>query len=274
MGNNKKIAYDIIGDIHGREPELIEMLVLLGYSEIDGVWQHENNVAIFLGDFIDRGKFQREVINIVRPMVEGGHALSVMGNHELNAIAYFTPDGSGNFIRPRSKGNTLRHKAFIDAYKNNYDEWESTIEWFKTLPLWIDLGDFRCIHAYWGQDDIDSLGTPVFDDEVLLRYSNKKSDAHKSIERVLKGVEIEIPDGLSFVDKEDKVRTLARIKWWLGSGNIRDIAIGDDEFVNSLPDKYIDFSGGYAANEVPVFIGHYWQEGEVKPLTENVVCLD
>ena len=33
-------------------------------------------------------------------MVESGNALAVMGNHELNAIAFHTPDGGGSHLRP------------------------------------------------------------------------------------------------------------------------------------------------------------------------------
>lgn len=41
----------------------------------------------FLGDFIDRGPQMRQVLEIVRPMIEEGYTQTVMGNHELNALA-------------------------------------------------------------------------------------------------------------------------------------------------------------------------------------------
>ena len=31
---------------------------------------------------------------------------------------------------------------------------------------------------------------------------------------------------------------------------------------------------GYATDAPPVFIGHYWLDGEPKPLASNVVCVD
>jgi hypothetical protein len=31
-------------------------------------------------------------MEIVRPMIDSGAALAVMGNHELNALAFHTPD--------------------------------------------------------------------------------------------------------------------------------------------------------------------------------------
>ena len=36
-------------------------------------------------------------------MVEQGFALSVMGNHEYNAIAYFTKNSNGEFLRPHNQ---------------------------------------------------------------------------------------------------------------------------------------------------------------------------
>ena len=58
------------------------MLGKLGYSEIEGSYQHPERMALFLGDFIDRCNGQRNVIEVVRPMIESGAALSVMGNCE------------------------------------------------------------------------------------------------------------------------------------------------------------------------------------------------
>jgi hypothetical protein len=45
---------------------------------------------IFVGDFIDRGPQQREVLRIARAMCEAGSASAVLGNHEFNAIGWAT----------------------------------------------------------------------------------------------------------------------------------------------------------------------------------------
>ena len=85
--SNKNENYDIIGDIHGHASTLIQLLKDLGYEKDEaGVFSHKERKVIFLGDFIDRGKEESLVINIVRPMLDNGHALAVMGNHEFNAI--------------------------------------------------------------------------------------------------------------------------------------------------------------------------------------------
>ena len=75
--------YDLIGDIHGHFDPLVRMLETLGYDRRKGVYAHPHRQVIFLGDFIDRGPDQRGVLEIVRPMIDQGAALSVMGNHEF-----------------------------------------------------------------------------------------------------------------------------------------------------------------------------------------------
>jgi hypothetical protein len=96
--------YDLLGDIHGHATELEQILRELGYAQRNGAYQRSDRKGVFLGDFIDRGPQIRGTLKIVRPMVDGRHALAVMGNHEFNAIAYATPDPrkAGAFIRPHS----------------------------------------------------------------------------------------------------------------------------------------------------------------------------
>jgi len=96
-------GYDIIGDIHGCSQTLVALLEKLGYRKKDGIYRHPSRTVIFLGDFIDRGPHQREVIETVRPMVDSGAALAVMGNHEFNAIAWATrhPE-TADYLRPHN----------------------------------------------------------------------------------------------------------------------------------------------------------------------------
>jgi hypothetical protein len=71
--------YDLIGDIHGHADELVRLLEVLGYENLQGSYRHPERKVIFLGDFIDRGPQIRQVLETVRPMVEGGHALGSNG---------------------------------------------------------------------------------------------------------------------------------------------------------------------------------------------------
>ena len=97
-------AFDFIGDIHGHARELEELLaVKLSYSNLNGYYQHPTRKAFFVGDFIDRGPHIKEVLELVRPMIDNKAAYTTIGNHEYNAICYWTQDKKGSYLRPHTK---------------------------------------------------------------------------------------------------------------------------------------------------------------------------
>ena len=273
----KEQSYDLVGDIHGQSPTLIRLLMKLSYEQIDGVWQHPDRKLIFLGDFVDRGKYQKEVIDIVRPMIEEGHAFSVMGNHEYNAIAYYTEGQNGDYLRSHNDMHTNQHAAFLTAYADDSVEKESVIEWFKTLPLWLDLDGLRVVHACWDFDLISKLGDPILTDDLLQQSSIKDTWQYDAIETILKGKEIPLPEGCSFNDKDGNPRKHIRIKYWLQHAvTYRDYFMGPSSVLELIPDTAVegDYLINYSADEKPLFHGHYWKEGEIQPLTENIACID
>ena len=72
-------GYDIIGDIHGCAAELTALLGQLGYRpDDDGVHRHPERTAVFVGDLIDRGPGQLEVLRTVKAMVDAGAAKITM----------------------------------------------------------------------------------------------------------------------------------------------------------------------------------------------------
>jgi len=240
--------------------------------------------VIFLGDFIDRGPNQRKVIEIVRPMIDEGAALSVMGNHEFNAIAYFTadPDYPGEHLRVHDKKNNDQHKAFLAEYLGT-DDYRELIEWFRRLPLWLDLPGLRVVHACWDDsqmqylsDHYPSLNT-YLDDDLLVSASREGSDEFEAVETLLKGKEIEMPNGQTFPDKDGNPRHHIRIRWWDASARTyREAFLGPDTAISHIPEDPVDADHliEYSTEDPPVFIGHYWLDTEPRLLAQNVACLD
>ena len=275
------LAFDIIGDIHGQALELEKLLIKLGYQQINHIYQHSERKVIFLGDFIDRGNYQRRVIEIVRPMIDYGHALAVMGNHEYNAISFATEDPNGGFLRKHSDKNFKQHNAFLEAFSSDTDEYIELLAWFKTLPLWIDLGNLRIIHACWDPDLIqkvlDKYQQPYLTDEFLFLSAYKDNWEYQAIETLLKGKEISLPSGQSFFDKEGNERTEIRIKWWMQEvTTYRDMFLGPSDAIPTIPDEPVKDNCliNYGASQPPVFIGHYWMSGEPQKLASNIACVD
>jgi hypothetical protein len=276
--------YDLIGDIHGHADELVQLLEKLGYRKEQGVYQHPERQVIFLGDFIDRGPKIRQVLEIVRPMVEEGRARAVMGNHELNALAFHTEDTNhaGTFLRKRTIKNIRQHGQTI--LQLNDKELEKALTWFRTLPMWLDLGDVRTVHACWDEQAISNISeaikqyggtTPSF----LHSACKRGNPLFAAVEVVLKGKEGKLPSGATFQDKDGHVRTEIRTRWYLQphGHTYRTYALQTDEIVCDikLDDAVIAASAPYPASAKPVFVGHYWLSA-LRPeiMAENVACLD
>jgi hypothetical protein len=282
-GGLPQTGYDIIGDIHGHSQSLQALLEKLGYQKEVEVYRHPSRKAIFLGDFVDRGDFQREVLHLVRPMIDSGAALSVMGNHEFNAIAFFTHDSNtGGYLRPHSEKNIQQHQAFLDAYKDSPVEYQHTINWFKTLPLWLDLGDLRIVHACWDQREIDRIleyqnGSHHLSEELLQLSNQKGTWQYTAIETILKGKEIALKPGKSFKDKDGNERHKIRVRWWdKQATTYKDVFMGPESARTHIPDDEIagDHLVEYSHDAPPVFLGHYWMEGMPAALAPNIACLD
>lgn len=275
------MSYDIIGDIHGHARTLQALLSKLGYHLQDGVYRHPTRRAVFLGDFIDRGPHQRETLAIVRPMVDTGSAMTTMGNHEFNAIAYATPDAGNGYLRAHSEKNAHQHAAFLSEFSHGSPEYDDAIAWFKTLPMWLDLGSLRIVHACWDKQLIARIqhtyGGACLTDELLARASDKECWEYEAVETLLKGKEIPLPPGYDFKDQYGTPRLDIRIRWWdQQAKTYKEIFMGSPDWKTQIPNDEIqgDHLIEYGLDQPPVFLGHYWLAGKPAPLELHVACLD
>lgn len=279
---NQNQKYDIIGDIHGHADPLRALLEKLGYVETDGVYRHPERTVIFMGDFVDRGPKIRETLQIVKAMMDAGTARAVMGNHEYNAIAFHTPGGPDGHLRSHTAGkgkNVTQHQATLDQIAHPApEEWEGWIDWFKALPLFLEIDGARIIHACWSAEHIAFLnGDNRLTDELLHKSAVKGTPEYWVIETLLKGPEVRLPDGHTFTDKGSVVRRDIRVQWWLGGEGhtYHSLCMPECDTVPKLPVDTAVLKLGYAASEPPTFIGHYWLPPTTpEPLAPNVVSVD
>ena len=276
--------YDLIGDIHGHATELKALLAKMDYQEVDGVWQHPERKVIFLGDFVDGGPEQVETVGIAKKMVERGNALAVMGNHEFNAVAWATedPENPEHYLRHHTDKNLNQHKEFLaQVGAKGCVFYHNVIEWFKTLPVYLDLPEFRVVHACWHPEYLTAINKYTDSENRLLpeaweQASRKGSEAYEAIETLLKGLEIPLPHPHHFIDKYGHKRTDIRTKWWQqGELTYRDLAMVPSDAIDQIPHEPVasHILPGYDG-EKPVFVGHYWMKGEPALLSEHIVCLD
>ena len=278
---------DVIGDIHGHIDPLVRLLRELGYEPVDGVWRHPSRTAAFIGDLVDRGPGQIEVLELVRAMVEAGSARIVLGNHEFNAVAFATewPDRPGEFARRRDHSNRRQHAVFLEAVGVDSPVHDHWIEWFHTIPMWdeVHLGEatLRLIHACWSERDLDVvrplLGPErTLTTEFVLEASRRGSPVYESLEVLIKGPEAHM-GGATYRDKEGHVRDKARLQWWLADARtLREAVLipgNATGMTGEVPDIPIDNEHLYTS-DIPVIVGHYWAEPGTVPWSDKVACVD
>lgn len=267
--------YDIIGDIHGHARSLKRLLERLGYRETGGAWRHPQRRALFLGDYIDRGPEQPEVLRVVRAMVEAGTALAIMGNHEFNAVAW------AEHLRAHTAKHRHQHQAFLEQVGEGSPLHRELLDWFRGLPLYLDLPEFRAVHACWHPRHIQTLARELDAGQRLPadawgRATSKGSALFDAVETTLKGQEIELPGGSGFDDKDGHHRRHIRTRWWQSTpATYRSVALVPGGANGGVPDLPLPdgILPGYPADK-PVFVGHYWLHGTPAPLTDHVACLD
>lgn len=272
-------GFDIIGDIHGHANALARLLEDLDYNQRDGVYRHPSRIAVFAGDFVDRGPEQMAVLRIARDMVEAGCARAVMGNHEFNAIAWATPDGEGGHLRPHTSKNQKQHRNFLEQIGDGSEAHADTIAWFRTLPLWLDFGELRVVHACWHSPSQQALANWLDADarlsDIGIDAAHDRADpAFLAVEVLLKGPEVRLPSGRSFHDKDGHLRYEARLRWWDPTAvTFRKAALGMEGLESDLTDEPVPIDFFYT-DTVPVLFGHYWMKGEPAILQPFASCLD
>lgn len=285
------LSFDVIGDIHGHAGKLRALLQSLGYvADGNGYRAPQGRQAIFLGDLIDRGPQQVEVLSIVRAMIDADQARCIMGNHEFNAIGYLTDDPAhpGEALRPnrvespKALKNRAQHAEFlaqIGEGSANHRDW---VDWFRELPLCLDLGGLRVAHASWHEPSVQAIGDAGWvdgvrlEDGLLLRAHDEAGELYEARKRLTCGLELPLPEGLVVRDKAGHAHREVRVADWRYEARaFQEVAL--------LPEGNEAVLAGMAWPEslqlepiegAPVLIGHHWFQGVPKVESPKLACLD
>lgn len=138
-----------IGDIHGCYHTLTALLKDIDYSSA-------NDTLVFVGDYIDRGKFSYEVVSTIRKLqqqVGEDKVVCLRGNHEQMAIDAFERDyhkedeildicGEATQLWFYNGGG-----ATMQSFQGHGENLAAYIPWFKSLPLIYDTPEIIFCHA-------------------------------------------------------------------------------------------------------------------------------
>ena len=123
-----------------------------------------------MGDLIDRGPKQIKALELVRGMVEAGEASCVMGNHGFNAVQHQMGYRELNPSDP--------HHSFLKEFPKKSPSYAKWLDWFRTLPLWLEFINYKVIHACWDTKYMSALrnmglGVNAVLNERLLRLAGE-----------------------------------------------------------------------------------------------------
>ncbi|MDG3574761.1 metallophosphoesterase [Rhizobium sp. YJ-22] len=282
-------SIDIIPDIHADMERLTRTLVHLGYRKTEQAWAHpEGRIAAFLGDFIDMGTQNAAVISLVRAMQQRGHAVAILGNHELNALLYHEPgvnsDGTNDgYMRAHNAKNTRQHQTFLREFPLDHPRTRDVLDWFLTLPVFLDLPGLRLIHACWDSMHIETIRERSKDGRLQrvdlqeLAFEDGTTSFAKAVLTVLKGPEAELPSPHHFLDIKGHERSAVRLNWWQpGARTWRTAALSvpDPSGLPDTPVADVVRLNFYGADQKPVFFGHYKRCGQPMLDAPNALCLD
>ncbi|MEG1042551.1 MAG: metallophosphoesterase [Pseudomonas sp.] len=280
-------SYDLIGDVHGCAHTLERLLDALGYKRQGGVWRHAQRQALFLGDIIDRGPRIREALHIVHDMVDAGQAYCIMGNHEYNALGWNTPalpESGKQFVREHNPRHGRLIYETLTQFEHHPGDWHDFLEWFYELPLFLDAGRFRLVHACWDPRLIEPLRRHhpdgCIDEHFIQASAEPDSFAAMVCNRLLRGTDMRLPDGLTLTGGDGLTRAFFRTKFWEEDPQTYgDIVFQPDalpEKVASTPLSHSQKNAllRYGEDEPMLFVGHYWRSGKPAPIRSNLACLD
>ncbi|BBD64856.1 metallophosphoesterase [Nostoc commune NIES-4072] len=159
----------VIGDVHGHYEGLMTLLEAIAPTSDDQIY--------FLGDLIDRGPHSSQVVNFVKR-----HNYScLLGNHEQMLLNILTND--------RISSPTMQAWLYSGGQATVASYHEASIpddhlDWFKSLPTYLDLGDIWLTHAgvdpsksvteqtadqlCWIREEFHSIEKPYFPDKLII----------------------------------------------------------------------------------------------------------
>lgn len=274
--------YDIIGDVHGHADQLKNLLSKMGYLIENDSFSHPTRKAIFVGDFINRGPKIRESLILIRKMVEKGSAFAILGNHEMYAVLYYLRDIEGKYYKKRIPKYQLQINQTLAEFVLYKQEFKSHLKWMRKLPMFLDFGDIRIVHACWDDQNIALLKNiitgPKLSKTVLREIALNETEFSSKFWETCKGLDFQLPKDLLIFDNEGRPHRSFRMKWWdtPEGKTFKDISL-ESRFelpAYTIPKELLQTRKAYPANDPIVFFGHYCLKQCCGELADNLCCVD
>jgi serine/threonine protein phosphatase 1 len=156
------------GDIHGCLSNLVSL-----FDRIKGHIK-DNDILIFLGDYIDRGSYSFEVVEFLININKSYDTVFLKGNHEDMFLKYIDGSDKSGIFFENGGAATLR------SYKRNCDEFSvpaDHLNFFRNLKLHYENDDFISVHAGFNPK-VYNIDRQSEDDMLWIREAFYRSNRH------------------------------------------------------------------------------------------------
>ncbi len=164
----------VFGDVHGAYAELVQLLQEAEVIDADANWRGGRTHLVSLGDLIDRGKYSRQVIELLMKLQAqaeqaGGRVHVVLGNHEVMVM---TGDwryiSRAEYAAFADEETTAERSALMDAWRAGRAE-QSEEELLTAFDKKFPPGFLGLQRAYAPGGDI---GSWLLQQPLVIRINN------------------------------------------------------------------------------------------------------
>ena len=155
-----------IGDIHGRDDLLAELISIINQDLIENR-RGKKTMMVFLGDYVDRGLGSKMVIDILLILANEANragawhnTIFLKGNHE-EALLHFLdePDFGKKWLAHGGTETLISYGVGVPTDKKDLKGWQETanaletalgpthLSFFNNLKPYAEIGDYAFVHA-------------------------------------------------------------------------------------------------------------------------------
>jgi len=129
----------VIGDVHGCLDPLLRLVERIG-------WRPDEDGLIFLGDYIDRGRDSKGVVDYILALKDvSPHVRGIKGNHEVMFLDYLDRRRRDLYILNGGR-ITLESYGGTDS-RGDIAVPRSHMAFYRSLPFVVELEDYIIVHA-------------------------------------------------------------------------------------------------------------------------------
>ncbi|MEZ9367958.1 hypothetical protein AB4140_03880 [Shewanella sp. 10N.286.51.B2] len=167
------VSLYFIGDIYGRLDKLTDLLAEIDFDIDDPQSSIQFVKLVFCGNLIashqpaqtDAAAIEHiALLNFIKRLVDEGYAYCLLGINEFNAIGWSKhhpitdePLVSASKLALNSDSLSQQGPFFLSLFDPADESIYQWIDWFMSLPLFLDFGHIRAVHACWDQQTITAL---------------------------------------------------------------------------------------------------------------------